>query len=160
MKSTYGVSGVYFMGHSNGGFMSYRMACEHSDVVDGVLSLAGATFDDADDCSPEEPVRIIQVHGTADATILYDGGQLVGNRYPSAEGTASRWASYGGCDATSTAGEPLDLMPLTGAETTRDVWANCDDGASAELWTVPLGSHIPTFRTGFGQIFYDELVKN
>ena len=32
---------VFFIGHSNGGFMSYRMACDHADLVAGIVSLAG-----------------------------------------------------------------------------------------------------------------------
>jgi len=31
---------VYFVGHSNGAFMSYRMACDHADIVTGIMSLA------------------------------------------------------------------------------------------------------------------------
>jgi polyhydroxybutyrate depolymerase len=134
------------------------MACEHSDVVDGVLSLAGATFDDPADCAPANPVRVIQVHGTADTTILYDGGLLGTNPYPSAEQTAATWAGYNGCGAEAAEVDPLDLMPGADAETTREVWGGCDAGGGAELWTVPLGAHIPAFSRGFGAIFYDELV--
>ncbi len=158
VSDAFDVTGVFFMGHSNGGFMSYRMACEHSDVVDGVLSLAGATFNDPTDCAPQNPVRIIQVHGTADTTILYDGGEIASNPYPSAEVTASTWADYNGCDADGVEGEPLDLMPAPGAETIRKVWGGCDEGGRAELWSIPMGSHIPSFGRGFGATFYDELV--
>ena len=34
---------IYLIGHSNGGFMSYRTAYEHSDVIAGIASLAGAS---------------------------------------------------------------------------------------------------------------------
>ncbi len=34
---------VYVFGHGNGGFMAYRMACDHSLQVSGVASLGGAT---------------------------------------------------------------------------------------------------------------------
>jgi pimeloyl-ACP methyl ester carboxylesterase len=33
---------VFIVGHSNGGFMAHRMACEASDLVAAVVSLAGA----------------------------------------------------------------------------------------------------------------------
>jgi len=32
---------IYFAGHSNGGFMSHRMACDHSDRIAGIMALAG-----------------------------------------------------------------------------------------------------------------------
>ncbi|MCA9579918.1 MAG: alpha/beta fold hydrolase, partial [Myxococcales bacterium] len=69
---------IYVTGHSNGGFMSYRMACDHADLVAAVASIEGATFADPDDCSPSEPVAALQIHGTADKTIRYDGGKIAG----------------------------------------------------------------------------------
>ena len=43
---------IYFAGLSNGGFMSYRMACDHADLIAGIVSVAGATFNNAADCTP------------------------------------------------------------------------------------------------------------
>lgn len=37
---------VYVIGHSNGGFMAHRLACEHSDEIAGIISLAGALWHD------------------------------------------------------------------------------------------------------------------
>jgi polyhydroxybutyrate depolymerase len=44
------------------------MACEASDVVTAIVSLAGATFATKDECTPTEPVSVLQIHGTADET--------------------------------------------------------------------------------------------
>ncbi|MEM8709961.1 MAG: alpha/beta fold hydrolase, partial [Planctomycetota bacterium] len=65
---------IHLVGHSNGGFMSYRMACERSDKIASIASLAGATFSDPADCVGSGPVHILQIHGTNDATIAYGGG--------------------------------------------------------------------------------------
>ena len=35
---------IYVVGHSNGGFMAYRMACAKADRIAAVVSVAGATF--------------------------------------------------------------------------------------------------------------------
>ena len=35
---------IHFTGHSNGGFMSHRMAIDHADMVASIASLAGANF--------------------------------------------------------------------------------------------------------------------
>ena len=43
---------VYVGGHSNGGFMSYRMACDHAETIAAIMSLAGATFYDPANCTP------------------------------------------------------------------------------------------------------------
>jgi polyhydroxybutyrate depolymerase len=142
---------VYLAGHSNGGFMSYRMACDHADVIAALVSIAGATYDDAARCRPSEPVATLEVHGTADRTILYDGGSILDTPYPSAPQTVRTWAGYDGCRLTSTPGTPPtrtiveDLPP---AEIT--VYADgCRGNGIAELWTQPEGSHIPAFTPTF-----------
>ena len=43
---------VYLIGHSNGGFMSFRMACEASELITAIVSLAGSTFENPADCQP------------------------------------------------------------------------------------------------------------
>jgi poly(3-hydroxybutyrate) depolymerase len=64
---------VYLVGHSNGGFMSMRMACDRSDLIAGVVNFAGAAWWDPSDCGTPDPVAVLQVHGTWDTTILYKG---------------------------------------------------------------------------------------
>ena len=95
----------FFIGHSNGGFMSYRMACDHADELAGVVSIAGATFDDAADCAPLRPVSTLQIHGTSDTVIQFGGGTLPGadGPYPGAPETAATWAAYNGCENSSVA---------------------------------------------------------
>ena len=64
---------VYFTGHSNGGYMSYRMACDHADVIAAIAPLAGAMYADPTDCGASEPVHVLGIHGTEDADVIYDG---------------------------------------------------------------------------------------
>ena len=56
---------VYLVGHSNGGFMAYRMACDASHLVTAVVSIAGATFNTKERCKPTTPVSVLQIHGSA-----------------------------------------------------------------------------------------------
>ena len=69
---------IDLVGHSNGGFMSYRMACTHPELVAAIVSLAGATFGNPADCAPSAPVAVLQIHGTADDVIAYGGGTIQG----------------------------------------------------------------------------------
>ena len=112
---------VFFVGHSNGGFMSHRMACDHADKVAAIVSLAGAQFSDLSKCTPSGPVAVLEIHGTADDTILFGGGETIpGHAYPGAATTISDWASLDGCSATADTSSPaLDLeRVLAGKETT------------------------------------------
>ena len=140
---------VYFLGHSNGGYMSYRMACEHADRIAGVLNFAGLSpYAVEDDCQPSMPVSMLHVHGTVDDRVPYDAD---GARLGAREVTAL-WAERAGCDAAaSTVGTPLDLVDtLDGAETTvLEYAAGCADGADVALWTLEGGGHLPFFNSNW-----------
>jgi polyhydroxybutyrate depolymerase len=163
---------VYVIGHSNGGFMSYRMACEKADVVAAVVSLAGATFDDKADCKPSEPVSVVQLHGTADDTVLFAGGTLdfggtvPAGRYPGAITSATSWATYDRC--TTKFDKLTDMLDIeTGtagpngpSETEIQVAKGCRSGASVELWTLPGGSHVPSLSPTFASAVVDFLLAH
>lgn len=159
---------IALVGHSNGGFMSYRMACERADRVAAIVSLAGATFADATDCAPIEPVSVVQIHGRYDDTILYEGG-TIDVPYPGAEATAQTWASYDGCAATpATLPEKVDVDadqsdeddPADPAESTVMEWSGCESGADVQLWTIPFGSHVPPLSEALPDAVLDFLVDH
>lgn len=158
MKSRFNVDAkrVYVVGHSNGGFMAHRLACELSAEIAGIVSLAGAVYADPAKCTASEPVAVLQVHGDADETVSYAGGSLVAGAppYPSAKTTVATWAAKNGCDDALTAtGDTLDLdTSVAGAETVVERHA-CTSGA-AELWTIAGGKHIPTFGAAWAERFY------
>jgi polyhydroxybutyrate depolymerase len=159
---------VYVMGHSNGGFMAYRMACDHADQIAAIVSLAGAMPTDPSVCKPSQPVATLEIHGTADMVIAYDGGSIQHAipatmvPYPGATTTVSDWVSLDGCSTTpDTTAPPLDLdSSLPGDETSVTKYAGgCKTGGHVELWSIAGGSHIPDVSTAFTpdfiQFFYD-----
>ena len=156
VKATYNVDPkrVYLIGHSNGGFMTYRMAYDHSETIAAIASLAGASFTDPDLRAPATPVHILQIHGTNDQTIRYEGGNFGLSDYPSAVESVERWAAYNGCAVEATPGDkPLDLeRRIDGEETTvmRYV-SDCNPNGSAELWTIKDGGHIPSLSDTFNR---------
>lgn len=131
---------ITFVGHSNGGFMSYRMACEASDRIAGIASLAGANFKQPEDCGASEPVSALQIHGTADATISYSGNQFL----PSARESVDYWADQARCDGPRNDGQFDYETALPGAETEKLRWTGCD-GTDVQLWTMEMAGHIPSF---------------
>lgn len=142
-------SRVYFMGHSNGGFMSYRMACELGSEIAAIASLAGAAFADGQDCTEDGQVGVLQIHGDADATVFYEGGEFFGNPYPGAPDVAERWATRNNCGQPQS-GEPLDLdKGIAGSETDVELWHECDGERRVELWTIRNGGHIPSLSDDF-----------
>ena len=144
---------VYLIGHSNGGFMSYRMACDHADQVAAVVSLAGATWLSTSKCKPKQKVSVLQIHGDLDATIKYTGASIAGYGYPGGAQTAKIWAAYNGCKAaTSVGSNKLDLdATISGAETVVARHQGCPSGISVELWTIKGGGHVPIFTANFAK---------
>jgi len=151
IKAQYAVdeSSIHFTGISNGGFMSYRMACDNADLVASIVPIAGTTFLDTGDCTPSEPVHVLHIHGTQDSTISYDGGCIVFNCYPGAEESVSTWTGYNGCDFIPQNGGPAFNLDWSvgGNETTSTVYEqNCEEGVTVELWEMAGSEHVPNFR--------------
>ena len=133
---------VYFYGHSNGGYMSYRMACDLGDRVTAIASLAGATRTDDADCVRSRPVSVLQVHGTLDPTIIYTSTP---DGHVGAVDGVERWATHAGCELSSVMGEARDFdTGIPGSETTVDIYnAGCTGGFVGEVWSIQGGGHIP-----------------
>ncbi|MDC0361451.1 alpha/beta hydrolase-fold protein [Halioglobus sp.] len=136
-------SRVALYGHSNGGFMALRLACEASDIVTTVISLAGSTWESAESCKPASyPVSVLILHGTSDETIPYDGEP---GRYPGATETSERFAELAGCE--SRAPELLHNVDMdasvSAAETKRLLYTGCAQDTEVALWTINEGPHIP-----------------
>ncbi|QAY69293.1 alpha/beta hydrolase family esterase [Xylanimonas protaetiae] len=141
---------VFVVGHSNGGFMALRMACDHADLVAAVVSVAGEQAEDPAACAPSRSVSVLQVQGSTDETISFTGGSNgPGRGYPGAQATVDAWRTLDGCTAAPTTGAPLDLEKARpGAETTVSTSAGCDGGAEVALWTVVGGYHVPSWTPG------------
>lgn len=157
---------VYFTGHSNGAFMAHRMACEHADRIAAIATLAGVLQLDTSQCKATEPVSVLQIHGTADDTVHYEGGQDLGApggfpgsaAYPSVAATMARWAELDGCAADPMPGAPLDLdFSIDGSETQVDTYPGCKNGSAVKLWSIAGGSHIPGLYYYFGAVVMDFL---
>ncbi|HEY3358270.1 MAG TPA: alpha/beta fold hydrolase [Polyangia bacterium] len=153
---------VYLIGHSNGAFMSYRMACDRAPRIAAIVGLAGATWAEASRCAPTEPVAVLHVHGDADTDVLYQGGEWQGVPYPSAVQSVALWAGYDGCSADLTsAGPPRDLeSTIPGAETEVAEHAGCTAGAAVQLWTIRGGGHIPMLQDDWGATILDWLLAH
>jgi polyhydroxybutyrate depolymerase len=136
---------VYLFGHSNGGFMSHRVACDAPERFAAIVTLAGTTFADEARCTPTRAMSLLHIHGTMDETIAYEGGMLSGVAYPGAVVTTERVAARAGCGA-STAGATFDFArDLVAVE---NVHEGCDEGFDVRLWTLEDGNHIPGWGEG------------
>jgi polyhydroxybutyrate depolymerase len=119
---------IYATGISNGGMMTYALAC--NTAIFAAIGPVAATH--LGDCRSPRPLSIVHVHGTADTRIPYAGGQ--GNGPARIDGPAvrtviERWRQIDGCGpeavtqhgavttsvATSPQGFGVDLVTIFGA---------------------------------------------
>jgi len=139
---------VYITGLSNGGFMSYRMAHDHSDLVTAIVPFAGVGFDKWPS-NPKNPVSVLHIHGTRDRTIKWGGGGLRSARYPSAEDNFAKWRVFNQCEKkTDTSDLKIDLdRKVDGAETKVVRYESKDGKVVTELWEVVDGGHVTPPRS-------------
>ncbi|HXX48687.1 MAG TPA: PHB depolymerase family esterase [Myxococcota bacterium] len=125
---------VYATGISNGGMMSYRLACEASDVFAAVGVVSGAQVTPR--CAPAEPVSVIHLHGDADSYVPLAGGhgQLTRVAYPPTAQTLAFWRAADGCSA-----EPRETTPRPGVHLS--VYGDCRAGSEVELYRIEGGGH-------------------
>jgi polyhydroxybutyrate depolymerase len=139
---------IYLIGHSNGGFMSYKLACEHADVFAAISVIAGAVPLDRADCAPSESVSVLHVHGTSDTVILFSGTP---GQYPSAGTSVARWAAHDGCELLGSSQEAaLDYdRGVLGDETHPMPHPGCEPGRDVVLWQMQGSTHVPLFAEPF-----------
>ena len=123
---------VYATGMSNGGLMSYRLACEASDVFAAVAPVAAVEA--AKSCTPRRPVAVLAFNGTDDYLVRYRGGfpsSLTG--LPSVPETADRWNKRNQCSA------PRSTTVWSSKEVKCEAGGSC--AADRVLCTVDGGGH-------------------
>ncbi len=139
---------VYILGHSNGGYMAYRLACKKPELFQGIVSLAGAGSGREAQCSKAKALSVLQVHGDRDRVVRYDGS---GRDSPSALKTAELWAQHMECEEPPTMSKTEhDLAVFSkGHDTDSQTWKNCRQGHSVALWTMNGAGHIPLLTEEF-----------
>lgn len=139
------IEGVYVVGHSNGGFMAYRLACERADALSAIVSLAGLASSNPAGCTPSQPVPVLHMHGTMDEVVPYTAGAY------GADASVDQWAGKNGCAGTTRgSGASLDLdTSVAGSETVSAPIVGCPAGGEVELWKMEGSSHTPVLGTTF-----------
>lgn len=118
---------IYSTGMSNGGYMSYRLACEASEVFAAIAPVAGVLGIPPESCNPERPIPVMHFHGTQDNLVPYDGGGLVDA--PGVRETVAGWTEHNACEPESTV--TLEADPVT-----CETWTGCGDGGEVVLCTA------------------------
>ena len=128
---------VFAIGASNGGFMAHRWACDSRGDLRGIVSISGAgQGPDDPPCAATRGLNVLEIHGTRDETIRFEGGQGTSGRYPSSRETIAAWAKIAGLGKDPERSERYVFRLGT---LRQELWAG--PGVKVALWTVEGGDH-------------------
>lgn len=135
IESQYNINAkrIYATGFSNGGYFSYRLACELSDRIAAIASVAGSMTNrwiDNGQCQPQHPTAVLQITGTNDRTIPINGGFLG----KSINNVMEYWSDFNNGDSSP-------QITNLGSGSTRSIWANGNNGVTAEFIKVGSKGH-------------------
>lgn len=130
---------VYSCGMSNGGFMSYHLACNLPDKFAAVASVTGSMVPGTFNTCQPDPVRpILQIHGTADPTVGYNGTPFVGEPI---EEVVAHWYGLNNCNPDPTITPIPDTNTADGCTAERYDYTDCDNNHMVSFIKIDGGGH-------------------
>jgi polyhydroxybutyrate depolymerase len=129
---------VYATGMSNGGFMSFLLACQLSEKIAAIASVTGSmTPETYNNSNPQHPMPILQMHGTSDGVVPYNGAffsKSIGD-------VIDYWVGYNSCNTTPTVTALPDIDPNDGSTVEHYAYADGENGVSVEHYKITGGGH-------------------
>jgi len=126
-------------GMSNGGMLTYRLACELSDTFKAIAAVAGT--DNTLHCTPKVPVSILHIHAKNDDRVLYNGGAGKKLRdaskvteFTSVPATVEKWVKLNGCNPA-----PRRVLDRPGVFC--DEYSQCQGNVHVQLCVTETGGH-------------------
>ena len=130
---------IFATGMSNGGMMSYRLACEMSDTISAIAAVAGT--DNTIHCQPRKPVSILHIHAKNDDRVLFGGGAGEKFRdeskvtdFVSVPASVQKWVAQNHCQSA-----PLRIMEKPGAYCEK--YSQCKGSVAVQLCVTDTGGH-------------------
>lgn len=137
-------SRIYAAGISNGGFMAQRLACDLSDRIAAVGSVAStAAQKTADQCAPKRPVPVMFIFGTKDPLVPMSGGEVrfgAAGRIMSLNAAVQKWVDLNQC-ASTPAITDLPNVVDDGTFVVRSVYSGSDVNSEVVQYLIQGGGH-------------------
>jgi polyhydroxybutyrate depolymerase len=129
---------VYSTGMSNGGFMSYTLACSLSNRIAAIASVTGSMNVGQDlTCNAQHPTPVMEIHGTADATVPYEGGGFM----EAIPNVLNYWVNFNNCNATPVITDVPNTILSDGCTAMHYFYAGGSSGVDVEHYKVIDGGH-------------------
>ncbi|MEZ5196291.1 MAG: T9SS type A sorting domain-containing protein [Bacteroidales bacterium] len=129
---------IYATGMSNGGFMSFLLACQLSSRITAIASVTGSmTPETYTNSNPQHPMPILQMHGTSDPVVPYNGASWT----YSIDDAMEYWVDYNACNPTPSITALPDLDPNDGSIVEHIVYEGGNNGVAVEHYKIIGGGH-------------------
>lgn len=129
---------IYSCGFSNGGYMSHRLACEYANRFTAIASVSGTMWDATFvACNPTKAVPVLQIHGTSDLVVSYNGSVASGK---SVADVLNFWVAKNTCNTSPSAANLADIV-AEGSTVSRITYNACANGTFTELLKIQNGGH-------------------
>jgi polyhydroxybutyrate depolymerase len=129
---------VYSTGMSNGGFMSYQLACELSDRIAAIASVTGSmNMGWFNSCNPNHPMPVMEIHGTLDPTVSYNSSSFT----ESIPDILDFWANLNNCNSTAIVTNIPNTSTTDGCTAEHQIWENGNNGSTVEHYKIIGGEH-------------------
>jgi polyhydroxybutyrate depolymerase len=138
-------SRLYVTGISNGGMMSYRLACDAADEFAAAAPVAANMAPELERrCHPARAISLLIMNGVDDPIMPWHGGVIrvlwmTRGQVLSAEDSAARWLALDHCGALE-AGALIAADPPDGTQVVPH-GARCADGGEVRLYEIRGGGH-------------------
>lgn len=131
---------VYSTGMSNGGFMSYSLACDLNDRITAIASVTGTMIQSKlNACNPNRPVPVMEIHGTSDNTVPYNG--QAASTFVGIPALMSAWAGFNGCNPDPVITQVPNTNTNDGCTAERQLYTGGDLGSTVEHYRIIGGGH-------------------
>ncbi len=133
---------VFATGHSNGGDMSYVLACQTDAWVRAIAPVSGTMMAD-NACTPSRRTSVMEVHGTADDITYFEGDpeNVDGwGAYLSTNEVMDFWVDQLDLELEETSALP-DLDRDDGSTVALTRWSTAVDDEEVRLYLVEDGGH-------------------
>ena len=139
-------SRVYAAGISNGGMMSFRLACQLSEKIAAVAIVSSSMpLAWASNCGPKKPVSVLILGGTKDPLVPYEGGFVKVFRKTRGEvigvmRAAEIWAGLNGCRGPRNR-DLADPNPGDSLSIKQYAWDSGREDSEVILYEIQGGGH-------------------
>ena len=131
---------VYATGMSNGGFMSFLLACQLSNKIAAIASVTGSmTTQTLNECDPQREVPILQIHGTNDPVVPYNGIQEWNTPI---DNVLDYWVLNNQCSTNPDVNDLVDINNDNGITVQEIIYDNGLNGSMVKHFKVNGGTHV------------------